>query len=132
MLKRKEVQIAEKKQVTIILLNMGMTSTELKVKLHRTFKQLLPLCSLRVIFKISSRMKNYFKGKIKRELHLYSFLVSHEALIILQRTAKRAHPKKILPVYLKQQVGNKYIIFVQKYYNSTTLSMWYVYTYVCL
>ena len=65
MLKRKEVQTAEKKQVTIILLNMGMTSTELKVKLHRTFKQLLPVCSLRVIFKISSRMKNYFKGKIK-------------------------------------------------------------------
>ena len=33
---------------------------------------------------------------------------------------------KCLPVYLKQQVGNNYIIFLQKYYNSTTLSMWYV------
>ena len=57
---------------------MGMISTELKVKLHRTFKQLLPACNLRVIFKISSRMKNYFhiKDNIKRELHsllVYNF-----------------------------------------------------------
>ena len=47
-----------------------MISTELKVKLHKTFKQLLPACDLRVIFKVSLRMKNYFnfKDKIKREL----------------------------------------------------------------
>ena len=52
-----------------------MISTELKYKLHRTFKQLLPACDLRMIFKISSRMKDYFnfKDKIKREL--YSLLV---------------------------------------------------------
>ena len=56
--------------MTIVLIYMGMISTELKVKLHRTFKQLLPACDLRVIFKISSRMKHYFnfKDKIKREL----------------------------------------------------------------
>ena len=32
------VQTAEKKQVTIVLPFMGMISTEMKVKLHRTFK----------------------------------------------------------------------------------------------
>ena len=63
------VQTAEKKQATIVLLYMGMISTELKYKLHRTFKQLLPACDLRMIFKISSRTKDYFnfKDKIKRE-----------------------------------------------------------------
>ena len=57
------VQTAEKKQVTIVLLYMGMISTKLKVKLHKTYKQLLPTCDLRVIFKIFLRMKNYFNFK---------------------------------------------------------------------
>ena len=49
---------------------MGKISTEIKVKLHKTFKWFLPACDLRVIFKISLRMKNYFnfKDKIKRQL----------------------------------------------------------------
>ena len=66
------IQTAEKKQVTIVLSYMGMISTELKVKFHKTFKQLLPACDLRVIFKVSLCMKNYFnfKNKIKRELRL--------------------------------------------------------------
>ena len=72
------IKTAEEKQVTIVLPYMGMTSTELKVKLHKTFKQLLPACDLRVIFKASLRMKNYFnfKDKIKRELRsllVYNF-----------------------------------------------------------
>ena len=55
-----------------------MISTKLKVKLHKTFKQLAPACDLKVIFEVSSRMKNYFnfKGKIKRELRsllVYNF-----------------------------------------------------------
>ena len=55
-----------------------MISTELKVKLHKTFKQLLSACDLRVIFKVSLCMKNYFnfKDKIKRELRsllVYNF-----------------------------------------------------------
>ena len=52
------IQTAEKKQVTIVLPYMGMISTELKVKLHKTFKQLLPACDLRVILKVSLHMKN--------------------------------------------------------------------------
>ena len=42
---------SEKKQVTIVLPYMCMISTELKVKLHKTFKQLLSACDLRVISK---------------------------------------------------------------------------------
>ena len=61
------IQTAEKKHVTIVLPLMGMILTELKVKLHKTFKQLLPACDIRVIFKVSLHMKNYFifKDKIK-------------------------------------------------------------------
>ena len=44
------IQTAEKKQVTIVLPYMGMILTELKVKLQKTFIQLLPACDLRVIF----------------------------------------------------------------------------------
>ena len=40
------VQTAEKKQVTIVLPYMDMILTKLKIKLHRTFKQLLPACDL--------------------------------------------------------------------------------------
>ena len=56
--------------MTIVLPYVGMISTELKDKLPKTFKQLLPACYLRVIFKVSLRLKNYFnfKDKIKREL----------------------------------------------------------------
>ena len=57
---------------------MGMISTELKAKLYETFKQLLPACDLKVIFKVYFRMKNCcsFKDQIKRELRsllVYSF-----------------------------------------------------------
>ena len=65
-------------KVKLQKVKLGMISTELKVKLPKTFKQLLPACDLRVIFKVSLRMKNYFnfKDKIKRELRsllVYNF-----------------------------------------------------------
>ena len=64
---------SEKKQVTIVLPYMCMISTELKVKLHKTFKQLLPACDLRVIFKVSSHLKNQFnfKEKLSKNYVLY-------------------------------------------------------------
>ena len=46
-----------------------------KAKLHKTFKRLLPACDLRVIFKISLRMKNYFNFKDKTKRELRSLLV---------------------------------------------------------
>ena len=50
------------------------------------------------------------------------FLFGQEALIILQRATKGAHPRKSLPVYLKEQLE-----ICIKCYNSTTLSMCVVY-----
>ena len=52
-----------------------MILTELKVKLHKTFKRLLPACDLRVIFKISSRVENYFNFKDKTKRELRSLLI---------------------------------------------------------
>ena len=67
------IQTVEKKQVTIVLHCMGMILTEIKVKLNKTFKQLLPACDLRVIFKVSLCMKNYFnfKEKLSKNYVLY-------------------------------------------------------------
>ena len=64
------IQTAEKKQMIIVLRYMDMISTERKVKWHKTFKQLVPACDLRVILNVFLLMKNYFnfKGKIKGEL----------------------------------------------------------------
>ena len=50
---KRMIQTAENKQVTIVLRYMSMISTELKVKLYKTFKRLLQACGLRLIFKIS-------------------------------------------------------------------------------
>ena len=61
----KIIRTAKKKKLTIALPSVGMISTELKVKLHKTFKQLLPAGDLRVIFKITLHMKNYFNFKDK-------------------------------------------------------------------
>ena len=43
-IRKRLIQTSKKKQVTIVLPYMGMISAELKVKLHKTFKQLLPAC----------------------------------------------------------------------------------------
>ena len=62
------------KQVTIVLTYTRINSTRLKIKLHKTLKQLLPTYGLTVILKISSRMKNNFnfKDKLKQELRSLS------------------------------------------------------------
>ena len=64
------IQTTDKK----VLPSIRIKSTKLKIKLHKTFKQLLPACDLRVIYKISSRMKNCFnfKDKLKRKLRSLS------------------------------------------------------------
>ena len=63
-----------------------MISTELKVKLHKTFKQLLPACQLRVIFNVPLRMKNYFnfKGKIMQNGSNFIIIIN----IIISKTNK--------------------------------------------
>ena len=59
------------------------------------------------------------------QLNLF-FLDSYEALIILQRAARKTYPRD------NHWIWDNYIIFAQNYYNFTTLSTWVVYKYVCL
>ena len=61
--------------MTIVLTYTGIILTALKVKLHKTFKQLFPAFDLRVIFKVSLRMNNYFNFKEKIKLELRSLVV---------------------------------------------------------
>ena len=61
---------------------------------------------------------------VSKGLKNLSFLVSHEALIILQRVTRYTHPTTY------QCIRDNYIMFAQKYYNSTILSIWIVYAYM--
>ena len=92
------IQTVEKKQVTNVLPYMGMIFTELKVKLHKTFKQLLPAFDRRVIFKVSLCMKNYFnfKDKIKRELRpllVYNFKCNSCNAECIGKTKRHYRPR---------------------------------------
>ena len=65
----------------------GTISTELNIKLHKTFKQLLRVCNLIVLFKITSHTNNCFnfKNEIKRELHsflMYKFSLNVTAAVV--------------------------------------------------
>lgn len=65
----------------------GTISTELNIKLPKTFKQLLQVCNLIVLFKITSHT-NYcfnFKNEIKRELQsflMYKFSLNVTAAVV--------------------------------------------------
>ena len=52
-------------------------------------------------------------------------MVSHEALIILQQATRKTNPTAY------QCIWDNYVIFAQKYHNSTTLSIW-VCIYTCV
>ena len=57
------IQTAEKKQVTIVLPYMGMILIELKVELHKTFKQLLPAWTWEWYSKFSTQHEELFQLK---------------------------------------------------------------------
>ena len=101
---------------------MGMISTELKVKLHKAFKQLLPACDLRVIFKVSLRMKNYFnfKDKIKRELRsllVYNFKCNSCNAEYIGKTKRhyKREPRNILVSHHSQGNMLKITLKLQPY-----------------
>jgi hypothetical protein len=68
--KRTPVHTVPKKEVTIMLPFLGMSSYNVKKKLDETYRKLLPFCKLRIIFKTSCRMSSYFsyKDKIPKSL----------------------------------------------------------------
>ena len=57
------VHTVPKMEVSIILPFMGSTSLGVKNSLVRSFRNLIPFCNIKVIFKTSSRLSSYFKYK---------------------------------------------------------------------
>ena len=53
----------EKKEVTMILPFLGMTSFNIKKKITASFKKLLPIYNIKFVFKTSCRMSSYFNYK---------------------------------------------------------------------
>ena len=72
---------------------MGSISTKLKSDLHRTFKNLLSFCNLRVTFKIPSRLNNFFtfKDKVNKEIHsllVYNYKCSSCNAVYIGKTKR--------------------------------------------
>ena len=52
-----------KKEVTVVLPFLGSNSSIIKTQLNKTFNQYLKFCKLRIVFKTSNRLSNYFRFK---------------------------------------------------------------------
>ena len=61
--KKVPVCTVPKMEVSIILPFMGTTSTGVKNNLVRSFRNIIPFCNVKVIFKTSNRLSSYFKYK---------------------------------------------------------------------
>ena len=64
----KEVVLTvEKWDVLIVLLYLGFLSLQLRTPLEKVFNKCLPCCKLRVVFKSSVRIRNFFNFKDRPE-----------------------------------------------------------------
>ena len=73
--KRTPVHTVPKKEVTIVLPFLGMSSYDVKKKLDETYRKLLPFCKLRIIFRTPCRMSSYFNFKDKFPKSLLSGII---------------------------------------------------------
>ena len=73
--KRTPVHTVPKKEVTIVLPFLGVSSYDVKKKLDETYRKLLPFCKLRIIFRTPCRMSSYFSFKDKFPKSLLSGII---------------------------------------------------------
>ena len=66
---------ADKKNLVIALLFLGKLSLDLRTRLKNSISKNLPFCKIRVIFKSSTRVSNFFQFKDKIPYCLYSNIV---------------------------------------------------------
>ena len=72
----KEVVLTvEKRDVLIVLPYLGFSSLQVRTRLEKVFKKCLPCCKLRVVFKSSVRISNFFKFKDRPSKGLRSNVV---------------------------------------------------------
>ena len=74
---KKIVHTVERKPTWIILPFLGRYSLISKRKLQILFRQTLPMCNLRVMFRSSKRLSHFFSFKDKIPLKLWSHNVYH-------------------------------------------------------
>ena len=63
--KRTPTQNVPKKEITIVLPFLGVSSFHVRKKLTETFNELLPCCKLKTVFKTARRMSSFFNYKDK-------------------------------------------------------------------
>ena len=76
MYKAKDVILTVKKrEVLVVLPYLGITSLQLRTRLEKVFGKCLPCCKLRVVFRSSVRISNFFKFKDRPSKELRSNVV---------------------------------------------------------
>ena len=63
------------REVRIVLPYLGFLSLQVRTRLEKVFRKCLPCCNLRVIFKSSTRISNFFKFKDRPSKGLRSNVV---------------------------------------------------------
>ena len=131
---------AEKKDLVIVLAFLGKVSLDLRTQLKNSISKTLPFCKIRVIFKSSTRISNFFQFKDKMPYCLRSNVVykfscgrcnatyygetcrhlsvrvgEHSGISPL--TGKKLKSKKSIAV-------KDHILFVIILYRLTTLKFW--------
>ena len=69
------VHTVPKKEVMVVLPFLGSTSWLVKKDLTRVFRNILPFCKLKIVFKISNRVSSYFSFKDKLPVALDSHVI---------------------------------------------------------
>ena len=92
-----------------------MISIELKVKLHRAFKQLVKVCNLRVIFKISSYMKISSTLKTKLSENVTAATAAMLMILVKPNDIIEREPRNILVFHHSQGNVSKITLKLQTY-----------------
>ena len=70
------ISTAEKKDLVIVLPFLGKLSFDLRTRLKNSISKNLPFCKIRVIFKPSTRISNFFQSKDRMPYCLHSNVVT--------------------------------------------------------
>ena len=73
--KKVPVHTVPRMEVTMILPYLGSTSWKMKNSIIRSFRQNVPFCSLKIVYKTSRRLSSYFKFKDKFPKSLMSGVI---------------------------------------------------------
>ena len=85
-IKKVPVHTVPKKEVLIVLPFLGSSSWNIKNDLVRTFRNILPFCNIKIVFKTTNRLSNYFSFKDKFPKCLMSGVIYHYTCAMCKRS----------------------------------------------